>query len=63
MVDPTSDIGEDVDESSAPACTTCGKKIVGEPNHRVVTWVDDDDIRHRHFCDDECRAAWNGRME
>jgi hypothetical protein len=64
MVDPTSDIGEDVDESDAPACATCGKKIVAEPNHRVVPWVDDGgELHHRHFCDDECRAAWNGSAD
>jgi hypothetical protein len=59
MVDPTSDLGEDVDEETAPACATCGEKIVRNPGHRVVTWIDDDGIvQHRHFCDDECKAAY-----
>jgi len=61
MIDPTSDIGEDVDESTAPACHTCGKKIVQESDHRVVSWVEDGDAEHLHFCDDECREAWSGR--
>jgi hypothetical protein len=61
MVDPTSDIGEDVDESSAPACHTCGKKIVVEPDHRVVSWVDDGSVVSLHFCDDACLDAWSGR--
>ena len=60
MVDPTSDIGEDVDEESAPECTVCGSPIVQEPTHRVVTWVDEDgQIQHRDFCGEECRAAWD----
>lgn len=59
MVDPTSDLGEDVDEETAPACATCGEKIVRQPSHRVVTWVDDEGmVQHRHFCDDECKAAF-----
>jgi hypothetical protein len=61
MIDPTSDIGEDVDESDAPTCHTCGKKIVAEPNHRIVSWVEDGSVVHLHFCDDDCRRAWSGR--
>jgi len=61
MIDPTSDIGEDVDESDAPTCHTCGKKIVTEPEHRVVSWIDDGSAEHLHFCDDECREGWSGR--
>ncbi|SEO80966.1 hypothetical protein SAMN04487948_105267 [Halogranum amylolyticum] len=59
MVDPTSELGEDVDESTAPECATCGTKIVQSPTHRVVTEVEDDRIRHHHFCSDDCRNAWN----
>ena len=59
MVDPTSDLGEDVDEESAPACDTCGDRIVNESDHRVVTWVEDGGAEHRHFCDDDCEAAWD----
>ena len=61
MIDPTSDIGEDVDESDAPTCHTCGKKIVMEPEHRVVSWIEDDAVEHLHFCDDECHEGWSGR--
>lgn len=57
MVDPTSDLGEDVDESTAPECATCGAKIVQSSTHRVVTDVEDGLVRHRHFCSDDCRDA------
>lgn len=61
MVDPTSDLGEDVTEENAPECATCGEKIVKDPNHRVVTWVDGDNLaQHRDFCSDECKDAWDG---
>lgn len=60
MVDPTSELGEDVDEESAPACATCGDKIVQERTHRVVTWVDDGAVDAAHFCDDDCRMDWDG---
>ena len=59
MVDPTSDLGEDVDEESAPECDACGDRIIRKPHHRVVTWVADGRARHRHFCDDACRSAWD----
>ena len=59
MVDPISDLGEDVDEESAPECDACGEQILNESDHRVVTWVEDDRVQHRHFCDDECEAAWD----
>jgi len=59
MVDPTSDLEEDVDEDNAPECATCGAKIIRDPSHRVVTWVADGRAHHRHFCDDECRAEWD----
>lgn len=54
MVDPTSDLGEDVDESTAPECVVCGAKIINSPTHRVVTTVEDGLVRHRHFCSDDC---------
>lgn len=57
MVDPTSDLNEDVDESNAPECAHCGEKIVQSPTHRVVTRVEDGEVRQRHFCSDECRTA------
>ncbi|MFC6988407.1 hypothetical protein ACFQJD_06250 [Haloplanus sp. GCM10025708] len=59
MVDPTSDLGEDVDEDDAPTCVTCGKKIVEEPAHRVVSWVEGGVVEHRHFCSDECESSWH----
>jgi endogenous inhibitor of DNA gyrase (YacG/DUF329 family) len=57
MVDPTSDLGEDVDDSNAPSCANCGEPIVQSPTHRVVTWVEGGQARHRHFCSEECREA------
>lgn len=59
MVDPTSELGEDVDESDARECANCGEKILQSPTHRVVTWVEDGEVRHRHFCSDGCRAAYD----
>ncbi|SDM75394.1 hypothetical protein SAMN04487949_2499 [Halogranum gelatinilyticum] len=58
MVDPTSDLGEDVDESNAPECATCGELIIQSPTHRVLTSVEDGIVQHRHFCDDDCKAEW-----
>jgi hypothetical protein len=59
MVDPTSDLDEDVDESNAPACAGCGTKLVRDPNHHVVTWVADGQIQVRHFCSTDCRETWD----
>jgi hypothetical protein len=59
MVDPTSDLEEDISEEDAPTCDTCGEPIVEEPTHRVVTWMEDGQIRHAHFCDQECRDEWD----
>lgn len=61
MVDPTSDLGEDVTEEDAPRCRTCGEPIVGSTGHRVVTWIEDGTIRSAHFCDDDCRSEWDGK--
>jgi len=61
MVDPTSDLGEDVDEDDAPLCANCGDSIVNEPNHRVITWIEDDAVEAAHFCREQCRADWDGR--
>lgn len=60
MVDPTSDLGEDVSEEDAPRCATCGAPIVGSVSHRVVTWIDDDEVQSAHFCDESCRRDWDG---
>lgn len=60
MVDPTSDLEENIDPEDAPKCDTCGEPIVSSPTHRVVTWIDDDEtLHHRHFCDGDCRAKWD----
>lgn len=56
MVDPTSDLGEDVDESNAPECATCGTKIIRSPTHRVVTRVVEGHVEATHFCSDDCKA-------
>jgi hypothetical protein len=58
MVDPTSDLGEDVDEENAPRCDNCGDPIVQSPTHRVVTWVADGHAHQRNFCDVDCRTVW-----
>lgn len=57
MVDPTSDLGESVDDEDAPSCTTCGDSVAG-PERRVVTRIEDGQIRHVHFCSDACRDEW-----
>ena len=59
MVDPTSDLDEDVDESNAPACAVCEKKLIRDPDHYVVTWVGDSAVQTRHFCSAECRGEWD----
>jgi hypothetical protein len=63
MVDPTSDLGEDVTEETAPRCSTCEEPIVHAPNHRVLTWITDGAVRTAHFCGDACRADWDGATE
>jgi hypothetical protein len=60
MVDPTSDLGEDVTEETAPRCAVCEEPIVHRREHRVLTWVADGTVHSRHFCDEECRLAWDG---
>ncbi|MFA1610573.1 DUF7576 family protein [Halobellus rubicundus] len=60
MVDPTSELGEDVDEADAPECAACGEKIIQSPTHRVVTWVEDGRVASRHFCSPECKAEYDG---
>jgi len=58
MVDPTSDLGEDVTEEDAPDCAVCGEPIVNEATHRVITWIEDGRVRTAHFCDEPCRLDW-----
>jgi len=58
MVDPTSDLNEDISEEDAPSCATCESAIVDSPNHRVITWIEDGTVQAAHFCDDDCRIEW-----
>lgn len=58
MVDPTSDLAEDVNPADAPNCATCGKPVANSSTHRVVTWVEDGHVESAHFCDDDCRREW-----
>jgi hypothetical protein len=60
MVDPTSDLGEDLSEEDAPGCAACGDAVVQNPTHRVITWVEDGAVETAHFCDEACREAWDG---
>ena len=57
MVDPTSDVGEDTEES-APTCAACEKKIINEPTHRVLTRIEDSEVKTEHFCDGDCLATF-----
>ena len=61
MVDPTSDLNEDVAEEDAPTCATCGAVLVDSPDHRVITWIEDGEVETAHFCDDACRMEWSGK--
>jgi len=58
MVDPTSEIGEDVTEENAPECEQCSDKIIQSASHRVVTAIEDGRAVHHHFCSDACRDQW-----
>ena len=60
MVDPTSDLGEDVSEGDAPNCAVCGEPIQEEPSHRVVTRIEDDAVVTEHFCGPGCHTAREG---
>lgn len=60
MVDPTSDLNEDVSPEDAPDCEHCGETLVDSPDHRVLTWVEDGEVQAAHFCDEDCRMAWDG---
>jgi hypothetical protein len=60
MVDPTSDLNEDVTREDAPTCRTCGNALVDSPEHRVITWIEDGQVQSAHFCDDRCRMDWDG---
>jgi uncharacterized protein with PIN domain len=60
MVDPTSELNEDVSEEEAPTCAVCGEALVQDPAHRVVTRVDDGQVETTHFCSDAHREEWVG---
>lgn len=60
MVDPTSDLNENVPESEAPSCLTCDEVLTNSADHRVVTWIEDGEVQTAHFCDDGCRSEWDG---
>jgi hypothetical protein len=59
MVDPTSDLNEDITAEEAPTCGTCGSAITNSADHRVLTWIDDGEVQAVHFCDDACKADWD----
>ena len=58
MVDPTSDLNENISEDDAPDCETCGTVLVQMPTHRVITWVEDGEVQTVHFCDEDCLTDW-----
>ncbi len=58
MVDPTSDLNENISEDEAPECATCSSLVIDEPKHRVITWIEDGKVESAHFCDDDCRRKW-----
>ena len=60
MVDPTSDLNEDVSEDEAPRCAVCDVPLVENPDHRVVTRVEDSTVVTTHFCGEDCRSDWTG---
>ncbi|WP_256393245.1 DUF7576 family protein [Natronoarchaeum rubrum] len=59
MVDPTSELEEDIDEDEAPNCEVCGEPIVEDPAHVVRTRVEDGKAYHRHFCSEACVAEFD----
>lgn len=61
MVDPTSDLNEDISPEDAPSCETCSELIRNEPTHRVITWIEDGAVQTAHFCDESCRMNWDGK--
>jgi len=59
MVDPTSELAEDVTEETAPRCAACREPIVNEPTHRVLTRIEDGTVSTAHFCEPACREGWS----
>lgn len=60
MVDPTSDLGEDVTEAEAPRCAVCSEPILQDASHSVVTKIEDDSVVTTHFCSPDCQAERDG---
>jgi hypothetical protein len=58
QMDPTSDLNEGRDAEDVPACETCGDPLTDRPDRRVITWVEDDQVRSVQFCDEDCRENW-----
>lgn len=58
MVDPTSDLNEDIDPEDAPVCEACDTTLEASPDHRVLTWIADGAVQTAHFCDEDCRTDW-----
>ena len=59
-MDPTSDLDEGRDIKNVPACETCGDPPTDRPDRRVITWIEDDQVRSVQFCDEDCRENWTG---
>lgn len=60
MVDPTSDLNENISPEDAPSCETCQTVLTNAPNHRVITWIEDGAVQTAHFCNERCRMDWSG---
>lgn len=60
MVDPTSDLNETVSEDEAPTCAVCGDSLVQDPDHRVVTRIEDGAVETTHFCSEAHHDEWTG---
>lgn len=54
MVDPTSDLEEDVSPDDAPRCDVCEEPIVQNSDHVVETWIEDGVVQRRHYCGETC---------
>lgn len=63
MVDPTSDVGEDISEEDAPECVVCGTDIVELPTHSVIPTIEDGQVEHDHFCSTECHSSHTGNKD
>ena len=41
-----------------PFAYNCEKKIINEPTHRVLTRIEDSEVKTEHFCDGDCLATF-----